>query len=262
VINIRIEISKENRRLIELEKYFIKLIDLVEEPAIKQKESLLAFTAKLKNRIDQHYTLSYVTTFRVDLIKEIENRDLYEIFIMRKKGDIKVKTDLFQQIRGQIDYLDEVKKSLRSSFEDFMNRSEKYDAIYKENIAITNDAFANMIVQNGLNEVHPEQDILLRELDKIRALWVRSGTIERPFQDRYLARVHYLDPVRQLCTLNPTDPRATFILKHILECIHAFDNMEEIKYVYRRHFLIDARGIQKALFEIRKALSLYSKMPK
>lgn len=260
VVNRRIEINKENKRLKELEEYFIKLVELLEEPLMKQKEALIGLTKKLKQKIEQHYFVDDVTTFRVDLIKEIENRDLYNIYIKRKKGKIEVKTKLFRKVRGQIDYLDEVKKSIKISFEDLIQKSEKYDAIYKENLKITSEAFDNMLTQNEFRGMRPDEDPFLLGLDRIRAAWVQTGTDERPFQDRYLAREHYLEPVQELCRQSIADPRAAFVLKHILECIYAFDNIEEVKYVYRRHFLQDARGIQNALIEIRNSLKEFGRM--
>ena len=260
IVNRRIEIIKENKRLNELEEYFIKLIELLEEPLLKQKEALIELTKKLKENIEQHYFIDEVSSFRVDLIKEIENRDLYDIFIKRKKGKTEVKTKLFQKIRGQIDYLDEVKKSISTSFEELMDKSGKYETLYKENLKITSEAFENILTQNELRGVKPKQDPFLVGLENIRAAWMQTGTAERPFQDRYLARQHYLEPVLELCKQSAGDPRATFVLKHILESINAFDNIEEVKCVYRKHFLQDARGIQKGLIEIKSALNKFSAM--
>ena len=260
IVNRRIEDEKENKRLVELEEYFVKLIELLEVPLLKQKDALVEFTRKLKQNTEQHYFVADVTSFRVDMIKDIENRDLYDIFIKRKRGGIELKTHLFRKIRGQIDYLDEVKKTIKSSFEELMEKSSGHESIYKENLKVTSEAFDNMLTQNIANGIKPEQDFFLVELDKIRLAWMKTGTDERPFQDRYLARQHYLEPVQKLCRSTFGDSRATFILKHILECIYAFDNIEEIKYVYRRHFLQDARGIQKALIEIKNCLKEFSAM--
>jgi len=260
VVNRIIEINKENKRLKELEEYFIKLIELLEEPLMKQKEALVGLTKKLKQKIEQHYFVADITSFRVELIKEIDNKDLYDIFIKRKKGKTDTKTKLFQKIRGQIDFLDEVKKSIKISFEDLMHKSQKYDETYKDNLKITSEAFDNILTQNQLRGITPDQDPFLLSLDRIRAAWVQRGTEDTPFQDRYLAREHYLDPVQKLCRQSIADPRAVFVLKHIQESIYAFDNIEEVKYVYRRHFLQDARGIQKALIEMRNSLKGFAVM--
>ena len=53
VVNRIIEEGKEEKRLNELEEYFIKLIELLEEPLMKQKNALVVLTKMLKQKKEQ-----------------------------------------------------------------------------------------------------------------------------------------------------------------------------------------------------------------
>ncbi len=199
VINNWVELRKEKNRLTELEDYFTKLIELLERPIRKQIDALVDFTNKLKEKKEQHYSLLDITTFQVELLREIDSKDLYAIFIKRKKGETSLKTELFGKLRGQIEHVDVVKKSIKSSLEDLMKKSEGYEHSYKESIKITSEAFDNMVSENRLRGVQLAKDQLLMGLDNIRAQWIAVGQDGIVFQDRYIARKHYLDPVKVLC---------------------------------------------------------------
>ena len=260
IVNRQLELRKEKRRLKELEEYFIKLLELLENPLVRQKDEFLAFSRRLKEKKEKHFELINITPFQVDLIKEIDNKDLYTIFIKTKKGDTSRKTELFGKLRGQIEYFDVVKKTYKESFENFVTRSEQYDRTYKEHIKITSDFFDQMVSESKSKGQNPAQDIFLITLDNIRAKWVAYGVDGKVYQDRYVAREYYLLPSWELCKTHILDPRAAFLTKHLLECIYAFDNLEELKRVYRRHFLIDARGLQKGLFDIKKVVKEFGTM--
>ena len=259
-INKKIEQKKETNRLNELEEYFITLLELLEKPITKQRDYLIEFTRQLKQKKEQHGSLTDVTSLRVDLIREIDNKDLYSIFIKRKKGLTSIKTELFEKLRGQIEYIGELRASIKFNFEEMIRKTEKYEHLFKENIKITNEAFDNMVSSNRQRGIPNNEDQFLISLDKIRVDLMALGEDGTVIQDRYVLHPNYLNPVKELCKNNIHDERAGFILKHISESLYAFDNLEEVKYVYRKHFLLDARGLQKSLTDIRTSRNSFEKM--
>ena len=253
----------ENRKnahaLKELKEYYLQLIELLKNPVNNQISSLVKFSKELREKVEQHYFVSDITNFRVDLIIAVDTKNLYEILVKRNKGEIKYKSKLFGKLLAGIYYIDEVKKSMKATFRDFITKYEVYDKNFKDNLKITSEAYDEWRTCNEQNNLHPAQDNFLLKLDRIRYIWINHNggnpNDGQAFQDRYIVKDYYLEPMLELCRNTSSDRRAIFLISHILECIYAFDNIEELKYVYRRHYLLDARGIQKAYIEINDAIS-------
>lgn len=258
IINKLIENNKEKKRLIELEEYFRESIYLLKKPVNKQKQAFIDVSHKLKEQKEQHIILDYSPNFHVDQIKVISNKDLYTIFIKNKKGSISEKTLLYGKLKAGIDYIDNLKVSFKSDFLRFWESYDKNQQEYKRNIEITDEAFAKMVSQSR----HPsmQNDLLLPALDKIRLKWMGFKKEGFEFTDMYIAKEMYINPVRELCKENMHDPRAAFIMKHIMLANYAFHNIQEAKKVYRRHFLLDARGLQTSWYDITQALYKFGKV--
>lgn len=252
-INQITEYFKERKRLKELEEYIINLIELLELPLTKQKDTLIDFTKKLKEKKEQHYTLVEITSFQPRLLTEINNNDLYTIFVKNKKGRIEKKTELFAQLRGKLFFIDRIKKTLPISFLELANKLESYVLIYKENIKPTDDEFSRLITQN--NNQGLEIDNLINEIDDIRYKW----TLLPDFQDINISYENYILPLKEICIKYIRDTRIELIKKHTYECIYAYKNIEEVKYFFRKKFLIDARGLQTSMIELKKTLKEFEK---
>ncbi len=260
VINKQIEANKEKRRLIELEEYFIKLIELAQKSVIKQADGFKDFADKLLVKKEQHFHLLDVSSFSMEPIKEIDKKDLYAIFIKRKKGLIGIKTELFRKLLANIEYIDDIKTSNKENFENFIKKFEAFQYDYSENLKVTSDAYDQMRTHNEKNNIKPQEDLFLLKLDGIRAAWAGLEKDEIDFRDRYIAREKYIEPVRILCRESIGDPRAIPILKHIMESIYAFDNLEELMKFYSEHYRNKYEGLIKSLTEIESCLKEFKKM--
>ena len=260
IVNRKIEEKKETKRLKELEEYFETLIHLMESPVRKQVKALIRFSKILKEEKEQHYNFEDVSIYVLDQIHEIDNKDLYSIYLKRKAGSVPAKTKLFEVLRTKIAHIENIRNSLKDSFTLLDGLYQKYQDTYNTHLKVTSDAYDNMRSQNEQNNINPANDPFFHALDNIRGQWAALEQEGIEFQDRYIAKEHYIDPVRTLCTQSVADPRAVFVLKHIMECLYAYNNIEEMRSVYRRHFLLDARGLQKGLIEIQNTLEGFRKL--
>ena len=78
------------------------MLELLANPIELQKNSFLKFAKSLKEDKGQHMFIDNVSSLRMDVIKEIENKDLYTIFIRNKKAEINVHIQYFGQQPPQI----------------------------------------------------------------------------------------------------------------------------------------------------------------
>jgi hypothetical protein len=260
IIERRIELRKENKRLKELEEYFIKLVELSEKAVIKQADGFKDFADKLVEKKEQHFHLLDVSAFSMAPIKEIDKKDLFTIFIKRKKGDIGTKTELFRKLLGNIEHIDNIKTSYKEVYSTYIDKFDKFQHDYNDNLIVTSDSYDNMLTYNEANKIKPETDLFLLRLDRIRAAWAGLEKEGVDYRDRYIAREKYIEPIRTLCRESIGDQRSVYVLKHIMNCIYAFDNMEELKKFYSDHFKLDSDGLKKSFSEIKECLKEFKKM--
>lgn len=260
VINRKIEASKERKRLKELEEYFIKLIELCEPSVIKQADGFKDFAGKLIEKKDQHFHLLDVSAFSMDPIKEIDKKDLFAIFVKGKKGVVGAKTELFRKLIGNIEHMDNIKTAYKREFQVFIQKFDKFQHEYNENLKVTSEAYDNMRTFNEANKIAPGADPFLLELDGIRVKWASLEKEGIDFRGRYVTREEYIEPLRELCRKSIGDRRAVFVLKHTMECIYAFENMEELKHFYSDHFKTDSDTLRRSLAEIKEGLKQFEKM--
>ena len=247
--------KKEFERLKSIEMYLFKLLELIEEPAEKQKVKLEEFVNQIREEKEQHFQLSYVASLNMEPIKEIDNQDLFQIFIARRKGNLEYKTELFGKIRHQIDYLHAVQSSLKEVFEKMMSEHRSYDSKFKEHFKTSHKLFDFWIAENVRNKLSREDDLFLAKVDELRAAWIKKERADVPYYDMFITNEEYYAPLKDLCKQFLHDPRASVLLEQVMECQQAVNNIRNIKDLYSNGFEERAKGIGKSIDEIRTALS-------
>lgn len=232
IINEIIKKCNEKKRLKELEKYFKKLIELLNKPLHKQTSEFLKFSHSLKEEREQHFILDNITNFHVEQIKEISSKDLYSIYIKNKEGSISEKTELYGKLRANIDFIDGVKKSIINHLSMFRQKLDKYQEDYKINIDTICVLFQSMVSDVTSFE---NQDLFLKELDNIISNWQALKKTDIEHKDMYVTKASFIEPIRELCRKYFLDPRSVIISKHVMQCIYAFNDIVETKKVSRRH---------------------------
>jgi len=259
-IERKAEKKKEKKRLNQLEEYFIKLIELSEPAVLRQADAFKEFSDKLLEKKEQHLHLLDISSFSMEPIKEIDKKDLFAIFIKTKKGDVGLKTELYRKLFGNIEHIDNIKNSYKETYRVFMEKFYKFQDDYNEALKVTSEAYDNMLTYNQANKINPAADPFLLRLDRIRAKWTALEKAGIDFRDRYVAKENYLEPVRILCRESVGDQRAVYVLKHIMESIYAFENMEELKKFHSDHFKLDSETLKKSVTEIKSCLKAFKEM--
>lgn len=260
IINEIIKNNNEKKRLEELERYFKKLIELLEKPLNRQKEEFLKFSQSLKDKKEQFLNLNQVANFHIEQIREINNKDLYTIFIKNKKGSINDKTELYGKLKGNLDLVEEIRKSFESDFTIFWTKYDKYQQEYKMNIETISVIFESMVSKH--EAYSQQQDDLLLGIAKIRSSWFELKFSNIEYKDMYIAQQMFVEPVRELCRQYYYNPRSALILRYIKQCTGAFNNILETKKVFRRSFLLKAWNLRKSWIEINDVIKKFESLKK
>jgi hypothetical protein len=142
----------------------------------------------------------------------------------------------------------------------FWGKYDKYQQDYKLNIDTISVLFQSMVSDN-INSFG-EQDPFLKEFGNIISNWqsLKNSSIEH--KDMYATKKKFIEPVRDLCRKYFANPRSVIISKYIMQCIYAFNDIEETKKVFRRHYLLLAKNLQNSWFEINNTLNKFDSMKK
>jgi hypothetical protein len=116
------------------------------------------------------------------------------------------------------------------------------------------------MVSDNINSFS-EQDPFLKEFDNIILNW-QSFNSSIEFKDMYVSKKKFIEPVRDLCRKYFANPRSVIISKYIMQCVYAFNDIEETKRVFRRHYLLLAKKLQNSCFEINDTLKKFDSLKK
>ena len=258
IITKIIESRKEKRRLKEIEEYFIKTVQMMTKPIEKQKRGLLSFAKILKKNKEQHLVLEDVSGIEIKQLREITSKDLFTIFVRNKKGEISFKTELYGKLRSQLEYIEVVKKSLEGDLKSFLKYHEKFVSVYKENLQQVNELLEEFISEKISSAEQPNSELFLFKVNRIRLAWIKKE--DKEYTDMFVSFEKFVRPVQELCQKEQYDKIVSVIVKPIMGCVYAYHDIKELRWFYRRHFLVEAKGLQTSLFKINEALGDFEKM--
>ena len=117
------------------------------------------------------------------------------------------------------------------------------------------------MVSDNINSFS-EKDPFLKEFDNIVANWQLLKNCNIDYKDMYVSKKKFIEPVRDLCRKYFANPRAVMILKYIMQCVYNFNDIEETKKVFRRHYLLLAKKLQNSWFEINETFKKFDSLKK
>lgn len=253
-IQQKIESSKEDKRLSELEDYIKNLTRILSVSAMQQSEALMTFADQVRERKEQHFRLTYVPGFNLKLLVEIPNQDLYKIFVSRPPGLMAEKAERFTGIRKRIDFLSELKGDLKPNFEKLLEENKNYQRDYSEHFVALNQMLEAEISRNMAANRSRESDPLISGIEDARLRWVNKERHGVRFQDMFICNDEYLADAKRVIASYFEDSRASAFLYHIKGCQQAVASCISIKDLYANGFSKKGENIQAALLELESLM--------
>lgn len=244
----------EVERLLKLESYFFRLVELLQDPASRQASSLLTFSTSIGEHREQNFNLSYVSSFNVKPILEIDNRDLLTIFTEKRDASIERTTDLYKNVRNRVDLLSEMKNSLEPAFSEYKSKQQEYSLEYSRSFRFWNKYFDSLVSYNLSNNVSNASDPFLTKVDLLRANWINAKRKGVQYTDMFVAEKEVINPTIDLCREFLADARAIKMLDVLGECKQALNNIKSHKEVFSSSFKMKANQITESLEEINGSI--------
>jgi len=105
LINRYNEHRKEVKRLNDLEEYFYALFELLKQPINKQIHNLKEMADNIDDKKKNQFECKLDVGFDASNLLKIAHSDLYKIFMVRKIGEVRIKTEHFTNMTNTLNYI-------------------------------------------------------------------------------------------------------------------------------------------------------------
>jgi len=261
----RVAYNQKIRRLEELEEYFIEIIELLNEPIQDQASSFLVLSDNLRNENFMETTIKSETSLNFINIDDIDNKDLYKIFVSNRKGDKKIKVKEFAKLGNSLLQIKDIKNTLKSKCENCFRKLNSFIPIWQENFGKITSYYDNLI--RSVNMKNPQlrdlkYDRFLYEFAKLYLEWDDKNKKVDPFANQ----LSLVEPLHKLCKMHVKDDRAFYLLNFTKNCLSTYSSIkfESNKYSnlfqkYANDLTANKEIIQKSLenlLQIKKVSKL------
>lgn len=254
------EKESEDEKLKELEGYFYAFFDPLNESIDLQVLYLVKFSHILKEKNNENYSLIIVSSLRIQRILDINEIDLFRIFILGKDGDNNVKNKHFRNLQNQLVLISEIIKRINENFNMFISKVEIYKNDYKNALMGLSQIYDQIYHMTKNQNPDFTGDIFFNKYMKIDSEIITKKRNSLEGNDMKIFHKEFLIPASELCISHITDIRAINIKKHLDNCIVAYDYYMKNSYYYRRYFIKTARVLNQAKIKLNQELTYLKNM--
>ena len=163
--------KKDKKRLLDIRDYFYSQLDVLIDISNRQRILIEEFIESLKKEIIQDWELSINAQLHIDHLKDIGPDVLFNILVIKEKGEKEIRINLFNDLMKQLDLLKNYRLYIKENFDDGITKSNKYLDSWNQNIKTIrglHDKWKIDMIQNSL------QDEFLNQFMNLYSDWVNQ----------------------------------------------------------------------------------------
>jgi len=223
--------SQKIKRLNELEEYYNVVINGLYKPIEDQASSLLALSKNLNDINIEEAKLKNEPSLNFENIKNIDNSDLYKIFVSNRNGDKMNKLKNFGELERAINRIKFIKSNLMTNYKNCIQQNNSYRTSWNQNWSEILKYRRNSIEETVKNQNN--NDEFLKNIGQLHE-GLRNVKDNHKLKTRQLK---FIVPLHKLCEDYFTnDPKAGHILSFTIECNSAFNGIETTSKRYKELF--------------------------
>lgn len=240
----------EESRLKDLKDYIFGLIDLMENPLCQQKNELLSLADFLKKKKEENYFPVDRTIFQINRLAEANSGDLYKIFLVHAKGNIGQRSSNYSGLMDSIELIKSIKDSINPDIIKYDKALTEHINEYVRNLGIVKSKYDEMMTYYIANKL--TRPPFMEKMGNITLNWINTTGID--YKLRFVSFNKYVTPVKKLCEEFAGTHEALIFHENVNECKYSYDSIENIRKVYRRHFLLNAWNLRKGMNRIKSSV--------
>ena len=184
-------------KLSELKIYFETLVKALPNPIDKQVDKIEKFISQLNKREFPNYEFSIENDLKIQYVKEISHKDIYDIYIAAK-GKTEERTQNFKNLIDGLDLVKSTHGYLGHRFDEFHTRHVFYEDKFRECLKSIVTAYEHQEVISITNSfLVSGENSLVESIKEIFDSFNNSDVI--PKNDPYNVFDNVIEPIRKLC---------------------------------------------------------------
>jgi len=233
------EKKKDDERLNILKIQIANYLHLLEDNITIQFNNLLKILPQIKEKkvIDYDLKVSYEINYYAIKLSEINQIDLYKIFIEKEASNL----DKLSRIQEDIDLAKNMVEFLIREYKLFNERDIQCQSLYNNSISEIGKFYNNLSGSlDKLNIGSKERDFLI----SFNLIYNKFVSIkDKDFKDIYVSNDSLIKELRN--SYNTNSPNFPFLDNLILDCEYSFRDLEQYKKDFRKYLIFTIRAFLK-----------------
>lgn len=253
ILNRFNDYRKERKRLIEVKDYFFALCDFLERPIRIQISVFNEYRKNISSKDQINFTYKDTSDLDIKNFSNVSHKDLYKILFRKKRDEIKIKTQRFNEILNSINFIGRQKENTLKNFNTFYDDFKKYESQwinYSDSILRNYDCFISYIKQNNIKV---SEDLFLKDSDRIIHSWAQLENSS----NMYIKYRELITQLRTVCNKHITDPRALSVLQLVVGATYAFNNINGLKELYSKFFENEGKELEEKYNRLMEAIKYF-----
>lgn len=242
--------SKEINRLLAIKKFYLHTVESNLEPLENQIKSNIKLINVIKRKVASNFSYRMITSLNFEDLKNIDQKDLFNIFLNQQIDESKVEN--FRKIKNSIRIIESITDLAMDMVKYIDSKYQNYQdqfAIYIDKIQRIIEKETHILDEQNVDIV---TDQFLYSLWQVALNWHNITNVDN--RDPYIVNEQYLIPMRDVCARFHTDHRKPELLNLIINAQHNFEQIDNVKNIYRGSLINDTRELIKANNNIKYVL--------
>lgn len=233
-------LEAQNNRAIELEN---RKNELTHSYILSQLEVLLIATEKQTKKVNEYIEqlnqekiinldFTFVVGFNTKSIRIISPPEIFDLYVLKTGEDNSARLENFNSLLKQLDLIDGLAVSFRSSFEYSQKHFIRYEDQWNENIEVIRDLHDKWITVLTSQDKDPRDDPFLKELIEI---YHRNAKTES-FRDMYISEGSLINPTLEKARTLQPNFFGELLLTPLLKCLDAVNNHRNLRQVKLKEY--------------------------
>ncbi len=215
-------------RFEDLREYVIEVLKGLEGPINNQVRGFDVALGALSKRVNLGFEIIVDPSLRITNLKNINNQDLYKIFVQKNALNRDQKISSFLKLEKSVALIEYVKKELRKDVTLIFKVYRKHEDEWGDKVQKIRSCYESLLIENLRDQRSADSDPFVAGLDSIFANWLENAE-KVNIRDLYYLRVNLIEPVKMLCNRHIIDPRTKDIISLCTEAEVSFVNMDTLR---------------------------------
>lgn len=222
-----------------------------------QSIELLNFSKKIKEKRLSNQVIGLLSELRMDNAENIDQADLYKIFVTIRKGDRTTKLEQFLRLYKALSFINDYKNFMPNFYGELNKRRNETYNLWNENIGKIGTFYDKFLIENSvITSPHMVNDSFMKRFRELNSNWQSLIDDENNINDPYIVLKHFIDPLYEFCQENTDPAKILELMPWIVNCKTAIMEFDNLKDTYSSFAKRDSQEIDSVRNHLKDSMSI------